>query len=91
MESTFSRWMKTAEEPVTSISTRMEKRLSSSSSAITIRDGTGKQILINREGKELVAEYEYEYDDMVNWILCKGKTSEDPSIVGERTRRYYEE
>lgn len=48
------------------------------------------QVLINREGERMVAEYEYEYDDMGNWILCKGKTPEHPDIVAERIISYYE-
>ncbi|MGC9343097.1 MAG: hypothetical protein ACP5E3_10375 [Bacteroidales bacterium] len=49
-----------------------------------------KQVLINREGEKSVAEYEYKYDDMGNWILCKGSTPHHADIIAERIITYYE-
>jgi hypothetical protein len=49
-----------------------------------------RQVLIDKEGKEYVSEYEYEYDEMNNWIKTIGKTSYGPTVVEERTITYFE-
>ena len=49
-----------------------------------------RQVMIDRDGKEFVAEYEYEYDEMNNWIQCTGTSSDGVPMVEERTITYYE-
>lgn len=48
-----------------------------------------KQEIINKDGEVFVSEYEYEYDDMDNWIKTTGKTG-DQVIMTERAITYYE-
>jgi hypothetical protein len=45
--------------------------------------------IINRAGEETIYDMEYTYDDMGNWI-SRVVTSEEGSIIEERTITYYE-
>ena len=50
-----------------------------------------KQLIINREGKEFVSEYDYQsYDDHGNWTSYVAH-SDGPVLITERTISYYEE
>ena len=48
-----------------------------------------KQEIITDEGEESMTEYEYEYDELNNWIKVVALTG-DQLIVGERTITYFE-
>ena len=49
-----------------------------------------KQVMINKAGEETVSEYEYEYDEMNNWVKVTGYSEHYP-VVSERTITYYTE
>ena len=49
-----------------------------------------RQEIITKAGEVFVSEYEYEYDDMGNWIKVIANT-DDQMMVSERTIAYYEE
>ena len=50
-----------------------------------------KQLLIDKERKKSVSEFEYEgFDEMGNWLLCSGNADEY-MIITERTITYHEE
>jgi len=49
-----------------------------------------KQVMINEEGEETSSEYEYEYDEMNNWVTVIGYSDKFP-IVSERKITYFQE
>jgi hypothetical protein len=49
-----------------------------------------KQVMINEEGEESVSEYEYEYDEMNNWVKVIGN-SDQHILVAERTFTFFPE
>lgn len=50
-----------------------------------------RQAGTNREGKERVYEYTYEYDDKGNWTVCISDSEEPSNIYAERKISYYQD